>query len=150
MRISWVAPSNNYKTITAYAIEILNAAGSLYLSEATYCDGTSSEVVANLYCEVPVSVLRAAPFSLLLQNLVVARVRAINMLGAGPFSEANTVGALIETEPAAMGSPTRGPSTGTSSIELRWGLLTSPANGYSPVTTYALDWDAGGGSGAAW
>jgi hypothetical protein len=94
-RISWAAPSDNYKTITAYAIEVRNAAGTLYHADTTHCDGASAAVVSSLYCEVPVAVLRAAPYDLALQDLVVARVRAINELGAGPFSDANTDGALI-------------------------------------------------------
>ena len=49
-----------------------------------------------------------------------------------------------------MAGPTRGPGTGTTSIEVLWGLLTSPADGFSPVTSYQLDWDAGAGPGGAW
>ena len=107
-------------------------------------------MVAGLYCEVPVAVLRAPPYDLALQDLVVARVRATNELGPGPFSEANLAGALVETEPAAMAGPTRGAGTGTTGIELNWAPLTSPEDGHSPVTTYALDWDAGAGTGAPW
>jgi hypothetical protein len=150
-RISWVAPSSNHKTIVSYDIEIADAAGSSYFAELTHCDGgVGSAVVTQLYCDVPVSVLRAPPYSLLLQDLVVARVRASNELGAGAYSPDNTVGALIETEPAAMASPTRGSGTGPASIELQWALLTSPADGHSAVTTYELYWDAGAGSAAPW
>jgi hypothetical protein len=149
-RISWTAPSNNYKTISAYDIEIKVQDGSSYQAVTAYCDGTSAAVVSGLYCDVPVSVLRASPYSLDVQNLVVARVRAINELGAGSYSPDNAAGALIETEPTAMASPTSGSSTDTSRIELNWALLASPHDGYSPVTTYALQWDAGLGDTYPW
>lgn len=121
VRVTWVAPASNFKTITTYTVEIQNAAGTLYLADTTHCDGTSAEVVASLYCDIPVSVLRAPPYNLLIQYLVIAHVRATNERGAGPYSPANAAGALIETEPAAMASPSRGPGTGTTSIELQWG-----------------------------
>jgi hypothetical protein len=75
-------------------------------------------VLESLYCDVPVSVLRAAPYELILQDLVVARVRAYNERGWGSWSVDNTAGALIETEPSQMASPTRGSATGTDRLEL--------------------------------
>ena len=82
--------------------------------------------------------------------MVISRVRAVNELGPGGYSPDNTAGALIETEPNAMASPTSGSSTDTSRIELNWGLLSTPQNGYSPVTTYALQWDTGLGDTYPW
>jgi hypothetical protein len=76
-------------------------------------------------------------------------VRAYNERGWGAFSPDNESGARIETEPSQMGAPTRGPGTGIDRIELTWSLLTSPADGYSAITTYALSWDAGSG-GTSW
>jgi hypothetical protein len=150
VRIAWAAPSNNYKAITAYVVEIRNAAGSHYYAQSSYCDGSTAAVVASLHCDVPVSVLRASPYELARGGLVVARLRAVNELGPGLYSPDNTAGAAVETEPDAMPSPTRGAATGTSSVELAWTALTSPEDGLSPVTTYALDWDAGAGSAGPW
>jgi hypothetical protein len=98
VRVSWTAPSANFKTITAYGVELRDSAGN-YHNLTSYCDPVSAGLVSSRYCDVPVSVLRAAPFNLGLQALVVARVRAYNVRGWGEYSPANTVGALIETEP---------------------------------------------------
>lgn len=97
IRITWAAPSSNWKAITAYDVEIKVAGGASYVAQATHCDASAgSPAAANLYCEVPVvSVLRAAPYSLQLQDLVIARVRAINERGAGGWSADNTAGAKI-------------------------------------------------------
>lgn len=143
VRVSWVAPNSNYKTITAYEIGIADHAGANYHEETTTCDGADAAVLASLYCDIPVSVLRVAPYELILQDLVVARVRAYNERGWGSWSVDNAAGALIETEPSQMASPTRGSATGTDRLELEWTLLVSPDDGYSAVTTYALYWDAG-------
>lgn len=149
VRIAWTAPSSNYKTISAYLIEILDSAGTNFYEEATECDGSTSEIVSALYCDVPVSVLRASPYNLDVQDLVVARVSAYNERGWGAASDANAAGALIETEPTQMASPVRGSNTGVDQLEITWSLLTSPEDGYSSVTTYALYWDAGT-SGSTW
>jgi hypothetical protein len=130
-------------------IEILDHAGTAYHVETTECDGSTSEIVAALYCDVPVSVLRASPYNLELQDLVVARVSAYNERGWGTPSDPNGSGALIETEPSKMESPIRGASTGVDQLDVSWSLLSSPDDGYSAVTTYALYWDAGS-SGANW
>ena len=42
-----------------------------------------------------------------------------------------------------MAKPARGTDTATDRLELTWTLLSSPDDGYSVVTTYALYWDAG-------
>lgn len=80
---------------------------------------------------------------------MVARVAAYNERGWGATSAANSAGAQIQTEPSKMNSPGRGSSTGVDQLEITWALLTSPDDGYSAVTTYALYWDAGTG-GATW
>jgi hypothetical protein len=126
-------------------VEVRDSGGSLFHAEATYCDGASGAVVAALYCDIPASVLRAAPFNLGLQALVVAQVRAYNVRGWSAYSPANTAGALIETEPTQMPAPTRGGDTSTDRLQVQWNSLSSPDDGYSVVTTYALYWDAGTG-----
>lgn len=55
------------------------------------------------------STLTSDDFSLVLGDLVVAKVRAINERGAGNFSRTNTDGALVEVIPMApTNSPFRG------------------------------------------
>lgn len=53
----------------------------------------------------------------------------------------NTAGAIIETIPSVMNSPTRNPQTNTVKIVVDW---LPPANdGYSEILSYNLQWDAG-------
>jgi len=40
IKISWVAPSENYNTITAYKIEIEKSDGSAFSEDLTNCDGS--------------------------------------------------------------------------------------------------------------
>ena len=42
-----------------------------------------------------------------------------------------------------MAAPTRGNQTSPDRVQLQWSLLTSPDDGYSSITTYAVFWDAG-------
>ena len=149
VRIDWSAPSSNFQPILAYDIEILSA-GSTYHADLANCAGSAgSTVVTNTACDIPMTVLRAAPYLLLQGDLVVARVRASNSLGDGPYSLLNTAGALIQVEPHAMATPLNGPSTGASQVEVTWTALTAPQNGDSAVTSYELQWDAGS-SGVSW
>ena len=95
-----MAPTDNFKPITAYDIEFRDTVGSSYIASTAHCDGSAgSAAVTDTYCDIPVSVLRSPPYNLVLQQLVVARVRAINSIGAGAYSPDNTAGALIQTEP---------------------------------------------------
>ena len=45
-----------------------------------------------------------------------------------------------------MSIPTRGSNTNTAQIHVTWTALSSPANGDSAITTYALYWDSGSGT----
>lgn len=73
--------------------------GSTYTEETNYCDASTATIIADKYCLVPMTVLRASPYSLSYGTLVVAEVQAYNAKGWGALSIANTVGATIQTEP---------------------------------------------------
>jgi len=106
-RIQWTLPAyDGGMPITAYAIYVKATNGSFYTSDAT-CNGTDATIRANLYCLVPISTLRAAPFSLALDDLVLAQVTATNVIGTNVASTANTAGAVVKTEPAQPAAPTR-------------------------------------------
>jgi hypothetical protein len=98
VEITWLAPHDGSDTITAYLIEVLDTSGS-WEAESTYCDGTDSSVISALTCTVPMSILRASPYSLAFDALVAVRVSAQNSYGWGTVSDANTVGAQVRREP---------------------------------------------------
>jgi hypothetical protein len=93
VRIQWTPPAGNGASITGYDIEIRQSDGTTFSEETTGCDGTA--LVAVLQCDIPFTTLRAAPFSLVLGDLVAVRARAINSVGLGPYSQLNVDGATI-------------------------------------------------------
>ena len=120
------------------------------MEDTTYCNGADPQIVASLYCLIPMTELRSSPYSLLLGNLTVAKVRASNMNGWSAYSVPNLSGAGVQTEPQQMTAVTRGPSTSQTSIEVDWvTALTSPANGGATVVSYKLQYDSGS-NGASW
>lgn len=113
VRISWSAPASNSEPITKYKIEILRSDGTTFSEDLTHCDGSSSIILANMYCIVPMSVLRSSPYSLTYGTIVKARASAFNQFGWGAVSTTNTAGATIRTEPIQMIAPLRGSETST-------------------------------------
>jgi hypothetical protein len=96
--ITWLAPADGSDTITAYLIEIKDTSGA-WQAGSTYCDGTDSAVISALTCTVPMSTLRASPYSLAFDALVEVRASAQNSYGWGTASTTNAVGAEIRREP---------------------------------------------------
>ena len=65
IRISWVAPTDNFKDITAYQILIQDTNEDGTFIETSFCDGSNLVIRTQLFCDVPVqSVLRQEPYSL--------------------------------------------------------------------------------------
>lgn len=65
VRVSWATPSSNYATITAYEVFIKSQAAT-FTVESVYCLGSTTAVLTNRYCDIPVTALRASPFNLAL------------------------------------------------------------------------------------
>lgn len=62
-------------------------------------------------------------FKLHLEDLIKYRLRAINLAGPSPWSEENTEGATIRTEPGTMVKLTRGENTSEQQIHVTWNKL---------------------------
>ena len=75
--IMWDEPYDNSASIDVYEIYIQNSAG-MFTKDLTYCNGGDSVVIAHLRCEIPMSVLRNAPYSLPFNTVVQAKVSAHN------------------------------------------------------------------------
>lgn len=152
MRISWLAPDNNGLTVTAYQILIRESDGATW-TEAAACDGSDATTVSNLYCDVPLAILRASPgYALPLGGAVIAKVRAQNLIGWGDYSAATaTAGAgTVTTEPAAPPTPVQeGSGTSDEQLHVTWAALTGDDAGGEPITSYEVWWDTGSG-GSSW
>lgn len=153
IRISWDAPDHNGLAVTQYEILILAVDGSSWAATAS-CDGASGPVVQDRQCEVLMTTLRSAPYALVLNSAVTAKVRAYNPLGWGPYSQPTAAGATIQTEPAAPPQAiTEGAATDDTQVQIVWYALTGDAAGQDTVTLYEVYWDSGtadAGTGVAW
>ena len=66
IRISWSPPTDNFKTVTAYQIEIEDVDGT-YIEDVDNCDGSNDLILTQMYCDVPVKTsLRLDPYFLTL------------------------------------------------------------------------------------
>ena len=71
VQISWSLPVENGASVTAYRIYIYDVNSAFYY-ETSICDGSDATIVANRYCNVPMSTLTALPYVLIQGSLVKA------------------------------------------------------------------------------
>jgi hypothetical protein len=142
VEISWPEPDDHSAPITAYEVLFMKANGD-FAHELSRCDGALAAVVAARKCSVPMGTIRtltARPRD----SLIRVKVRAFNAKGSGLFSEVNTAGATIETEPTNLSVVTIDvPSTFNDRTQVVWTALTGSARGGKDVaiTQYEVYWD---------
>jgi hypothetical protein len=95
--ISWAAPDNGGSTIIGYTVSIRQSDTSTYTVDSANCEMTSSTLTT---CTVPVTSLKASPYSLEWGASVFAKVVAINIYGYSVESTEGN-GAVITTSPDA-------------------------------------------------
>jgi hypothetical protein len=78
------------------------------------------------------------PFNLTPGHQVIAKFAAHNVNGWGPYSNVNTNGALIQSLPFKMQTPSRDASSNTVKLLVNWVALVAPENGYSTILSYNL------------
>jgi hypothetical protein len=88
--ISWTPPSLNSlvdygAVITSYKI-LIEHSGSGFDLELSYCNGNDPIIVANTKCTIPLDVVMAYPFDLVLTDHVVAKIITTNIQGDSPES----------------------------------------------------------------
>jgi hypothetical protein len=117
MAIAWTAPDARGSAITAYTIEIQSKLDPSKMYTDAPCSATSPTDPAALKCLVLMSTLmfsdttsltNLAPYGYSFNDVVLVRVTAANLYGAGdpsPWSDA-TNGAKIRVVPAKMAAPT--------------------------------------------
>lgn len=118
--ISWAKPEEKGAPIEEYEVMILTHDGVESSTEPLACNGADQEVVAARSCVIPLVNLRSEPFLLDYPMVVRAKVRSRNANGWSTFSDVNTEGAIIKTEPAQMLAPTRGHLTDQNYIHIVW------------------------------
>lgn len=91
MRISWRAGDTRGSAITGYEVVIQHVDGINY-SPSTDCNMVGQTATS---CNVPMSVLAGAPWNLVKNSQIRARVRAINAAGTGDQSVVGGTQALF-------------------------------------------------------
>jgi len=144
VEISWAAPDDHSSPITSYEILFLMSNGE-FAHELTRCDGELPTVLAERKCSVPMSTIRTLT-GLPRDSLIRVKVMASNAKGNGQFSEVNTVGATVETEPTNLSVVSIDMSqTTNTATRVKWTALTGSRRGGKDVliTLYELFWDQG-------
>jgi hypothetical protein len=94
VRIEWTAPFDNYLPITAYQV-LLKIADGTFEEQPDLCDGSDDIAMEDLFCTVQMSEFWTAAFGNTVNDIVYAKVIAINERGSSVVSLSNTVGALV-------------------------------------------------------
>lgn len=103
---TWTAPDDRGAALTAYRIYI-EASDSSLLEETVYCPSSESSLLTTRYCNMPMAVLAAAPYSLPKGTLIRVKIQAQNLKGWSELSDFNTAGSVLETVPITPGVPRR-------------------------------------------
>jgi hypothetical protein len=142
VEISWPLPDDHSSTVNGYDILFMLANGD-FAHEMTKCNGNNSDVIEFRKCSVPMTTLRTLT-SRPRDSLIRVKIRAFNAKGSGEFSEVNTAGATIETEPTNLSTVSIDvPSTTNTATKVVWTALTGSARGGWDVaiTDYEVYWD---------
>lgn len=121
------------------------------MTEVSHCDGSDATIVTNRLCSVPMTTLRTLT-SLPRDSLIRVKVRAYNGKAGGSYgqySEVNTDGATIETEPTNLSVVSIDvPSTTNTATKVTWTALTGSARGGKNVDImdYEVYWDQSTGT----
>ena len=94
IQIDWVAPDDGGSAITDFVIVVRQQDGTTYTTELSNCDGSNTSIVTDTECEIPISILKDAPFSLVWGGSIWSKVTAVNYYGASLISDAGN-GAII-------------------------------------------------------
>lgn len=141
IRISWQEPEPNGEFITKYQIKVQTWDLSTFVEPIQYCDGSDPQTIANMYCDIPMTVLRADPYKLSKGQLIIVVARAFNLYEWGQFSQVNVEGATLETEPVGVTTLAFVDTAESNNmqVKLSWTKLTSSSDiGGSPLTKYTL------------
>lgn len=145
--ITWTQPFDGASPITAYKIRIGQQGNTVYTEDTVSCDGSNPSVKESLSCAVPISTLKAAPYSLDWGVGVYAIVSAINVVGPSVFSLPTLTAdaGIILTNPDAPKNVFNVASvTSGSQVGLSWTI--GDKDGGSPVIDYTVSKAVGSGA----
>jgi len=124
VQISWTQPASNGASIIGNRVYVQDKTG-VFKVETKYCSESDAVIVSQQYCNIPMSYLTGPTYNLVKGDIVIAKVQASNSNGFGSLSTSNSVGAIIESVPNKMSSPTRGSLTSENYLQVQWSSITS-------------------------
>lgn len=139
VKFTWVEPDINGAAISAYNIEIQKK-DNTFAAYSTTCSGADATIKSQKWCKVAMSVLISSTYNLVKDDLIIARIQAINDQGTGAYSPVNSAGALVETVPDKLAAPpTEGSATDNTKIQIDWIAPTGSATGANSGLTVTYD-----------
>ncbi len=63
VKIEWIVPNNGASALLRYEVLLLLANGS-YFEDLQFCDGSNFVILTRSFCEIPMQILTAEPYSL--------------------------------------------------------------------------------------
>lgn len=106
--IDWNVPSDTGgNDVIGYKIYLLEDDGSTWTADLTNCDGENdSNVIINTSCSIPKAALITAPFNLVHEDVVFAKIVAVNEVGDSNDSAPGGGAAINHGAPDAPIAPT--------------------------------------------
>lgn len=120
VKVSWPNHLTNGSPITGYKVYILQHDKVTYTQESIDCIGTDASVLANRECLIKLDTLIVAPYSLVLNEEIWAKVIATNVYGDSPFSAAGNVGLTKLIPDAPINLANNAAITDAAKIGLVW------------------------------
>ena len=109
------------------------------MEELNYCDGSNFVILGRAFCEVPMQILTAAPFSLAQGTLIRATVVAYNVIGGSIQSTLNSFGELAQVPPKQPPqAPLRNADTSESLLKVDYPMLSGLLTGGSTILSLQL------------
>jgi len=105
-----------------------------YSLQTSNCDGSSSAVKTSRSCTVPLSVLQASPFSLILNDSILVKVIAINAYGKSDLSSAGNGAKMLLVPDAPVNLLNDAAITSNSVIRFTWS--DGASNGGTSIINY--------------
>jgi len=135
--VCWTEPYDNGSPITAYKI-YLKTVTNTYEEELTYCDGSNSVIVSATCCTIPLTVFKAAPYSLYEGDHIYAKVSAINYYGESVTSQVGDGASLIVVPDAPVDLQNNPAITDSTRIGVTW--FPGSSTGGTPIIDYEISY----------
>ena len=99
--VSWQAsPEDHGSAVTEYVVTFKESDNTNFSEIEAHCNPIFNSAAFNSkQCQIPMTVIRAVPYSTPIDTLIVVRVQAINAKGISDPSELNTDGVKAQDVP---------------------------------------------------